>query len=225
MEARSRSLHEPRPLLMLRSCHMSSELSIGSLDALSGEFSLFWLLFSLCQSKRCRFTDIVVPQGGADKYLMQRYSKEAGLTILDQTLFCCVLCMSQALQFNLQDDMIGFATWLKSTIPRNKRQGSFKFDCVHFSNRVVTSKIHCMARVEYATDLTPGGKCLHVWNLGFRTDFGLPGMADPTDMALLMELILTQGPPRFAQSMLSHLFCFWFCQHQNHRLDLKLLDA
>lgn len=132
MEARSRSLHEPRPLLMLRSCHMSSELSIGSLDALSGEFSLFWLLFSLCQSKRCRFTDIVVPQGGADKYLMQRYSKEAGLTILDQTLFCCVLCMSQALQFNLQDDMIGFATWLKSTIPRNKRQGSFKFDCVHF---------------------------------------------------------------------------------------------
>lgn len=82
-----------------------------------------------------------------------------------------------------------------------------------------------MARVEYATDLTPGGKCLHVWNLGFRTDFGLPGMADPTDMALLMELILTQGPPRFAQSMLSHLFCFWFCQHQNHRLDLKLLDA
>ena len=81
MEARSRSLCEPRAFLLLRSCHMSSELSIDSLDAFSGGFDTgcWFALATALVCKHCRFTDIVVPQGGPDKYLMQRYSTEAWL--------------------------------------------------------------------------------------------------------------------------------------------------
>lgn len=50
-----------------------------------------------------------------------------------------------------------------------------------------------MFRIVYSEDMNPGGKLLRVWHLGFRTDFGLPGFADPFDMITLMELILTQG--------------------------------
>ena len=42
-------------------------------------------------------------------------------------------------------------------------------------------------------DLSPGGKHLRVWQLGFRTDFGLAGMADPFDMVNLIELVLAHG--------------------------------
>ena len=44
-------------------------------------------------------------------------------------------------------------------------------------------------------DFTVGGKLLRVWQLGFRTDFGLPGMCDPFDMTVLMELVLSEGLP------------------------------
>lgn len=42
-------------------------------------------------------------------------------------------------------------------------------------------------------DLSPGGKHLRVWQLGFRTDFGLAGMVDPFDMVGLIELVLAHG--------------------------------
>lgn len=42
-------------------------------------------------------------------------------------------------------------------------------------------------------DLNPGGKILRPWQLGFRTDFGVAGMAEPSDMVCLIELILSQG--------------------------------
>ena len=41
--------------------------------------------------------------------------------------------------------------------------------------------------------MEPGSKYLRLWQLSFRSDFGLPGMADPFDMATLIELVLTQG--------------------------------
>lgn len=48
-------------------------------------------------------------------------------------------------------------------------------------------------RITYSEDMSPGGKYLRVFHLGFRTDFGLPGMSDSFDMVTLMELILTRG--------------------------------
>lgn len=45
----------------------------------------------------------------------------------------------------------------------------------------------------YSTNLDPGPKTLRLWQLGFRTDFGLPGMSDPEDMITLMQMILVQG--------------------------------
>lgn len=41
--------------------------------------------------------------------------------------------------------------------------------------------------------MLPGPKLLRPYQLGFRTDFGLPGFADPFDMVELMELVLSQG--------------------------------
>ena len=41
--------------------------------------------------------------------------------------------------------------------------------------------------------MNTGGKYLRPWQLGFRTDFGLPGFADPFDMVTLMELVLVNG--------------------------------
>ena len=49
------------------------------------------------------------------------------------------------------------------------------------------------ARIEYSGDMNAGPKYLRLYQLSFRTDFGLPGMADPFDMCALIELILTQG--------------------------------
>lgn len=43
--------------------------------------------------------------------------------------------------------------------------------------------------------MNAGAKFLRLWQLSFRPDFGLPGMADPFDMLTLIELILTQGLP------------------------------
>ncbi|CAK9100760.1 FO synthase subunit 1, partial [Durusdinium trenchii] len=37
-------------------------------------------------------------------------------------------------------------------------------------------------RITYSEDMSPGGKYLRVFHLGFRTDFGLPGMSDSFDM-------------------------------------------
>ena len=48
-------------------------------------------------------------------------------------------------------------------------------------------------RITYSEDMSVGPKYLRVWQLSYRTDFGLPGMADPFDMVALMELVLTQG--------------------------------
>ncbi len=49
------------------------------------------------------------------------------------------------------------------------------------------------SRISYSTDMLPGPKLLRPYQLGFRTDFGLPGFADPFDMVELMELVLSQG--------------------------------
>lgn len=49
------------------------------------------------------------------------------------------------------------------------------------------------ARIEYSVDMTAGAKYLRLWQLSFRSDFGLPGMSDPFDMCTLIELVLTQG--------------------------------
>ena len=51
-----------------------------------------------------------------------------------------------------------------------------------------------LARITYSEDMTTtGGKYLRPFHLGFRTDFGLPGMSDPVDMCTLMELVLVGG--------------------------------
>lgn len=51
--------------------------------------------------------------------------------------------------------------------------------------------------------MEPGSKYLRVWQLSFRSDFGMPGMADPFDMCTLIELVLTQG---FLDLKLFYLF-------------------
>ena len=57
-----------------------------------------------------------------------------------------------------------------------------------------------LARITYSEDMTTtGGKYLRPFHLGFRTDFGLPGMSDPVDMCTLMELVLVGGGYMFAK--------------------------
>lgn len=51
-----------------------------------------------------------------------------------------------------------------------------------------------ICRTEYSVNLEPGGKLLRPWQLGYRTDFGLPGQCDPFDTVNLIELVLSQGP-------------------------------
>ena len=48
-------------------------------------------------------------------------------------------------------------------------------------------------RKQYSTSLDePGGVLLRPWMLGFRCDFGLPGLQEPEETERLMELILTE---------------------------------
>ncbi|CAK9043568.1 FO synthase subunit 1 [Durusdinium trenchii] len=54
------------------------------------------------------------------------------------------------------------------------------------------TKVTC-GMITYSDDLSIGPKYLRVWQLGYRSDFGLPGMADPYDMCSLIQLVLTQG--------------------------------
>jgi len=59
---------------------------------------------------------------------------------------------------------------------------------------VVSTSIFCVgSRISYSEDLAAGPKYLRIWQLSFRSDFGMPGMADPFDLAALMELILLNG--------------------------------
>ena len=54
--------------------------------------------------------------------------------------------------------------------------------------------ISCVdCRITYSEDLAVGPKYLRIWQLSYRSDFGMPGMADPFDLAALMELVLTTG--------------------------------
>ncbi|CAK9105978.1 FO synthase subunit 1 [Durusdinium trenchii] len=54
-------------------------------------------------------------------------------------------------------------------------------------------KKQARVKIEYSVDMTAGAKYLRLWQLSFRSDFGLPGMSDPFDMCTLIELVLTQG--------------------------------
>ena len=62
-----------------------------------------------------------------------------------------------------------------------------------------------LVRIEYSPNMDPGAKYLQLWQLSYRSDFGLPGMADPFDMCTLMELVLTQGLPNLIQALHSIL--------------------
>eukprot|EP00435_Cladocopium_sp_Y103_P059720 s586_g21.t1 len=59
--------------------------------------------------------------------------------------------------------------------------------------------------IEYSPNMDPGPKYLQLWRLYYRSDFGLPGMADPFDMCTLMELVLTQGLRNLIQALPSSL--------------------
>ena len=48
-------------------------------------------------------------------------------------------------------------------------------------------------RVEYAENMIEGPQIVRVWQLSFRTDFGLPGYCEPEETETLLGLILTQG--------------------------------
>lgn len=87
-----------------------------------------------------------------------------------------------------QDALSDFAAWLDTTFPASSRPVSDVFGLSH-----QIGWLDMLLRISYSEDMAPGGKYLRVWHLGFRTDFGLPGMADPYDMATLMELVCTAG--------------------------------
>ena len=48
-------------------------------------------------------------------------------------------------------------------------------------------------RINYSGDMRPGPVQLRVWQLSFRTDFGLANMIDPDELELLVEMILVEG--------------------------------
>ena len=59
-------------------------------------------------------------------------------------------------------------------------------------------------RCHYAMSLDkPGGVLLRPWQLGFRADFGLPGLQEPEEVERLIELILTETCSGF-ENQISH---------------------
>ena len=88
---------------------------------------------------------------------------------------------------------MGFAHWLEDSFPANRRCGG--------CDGAFTPHSKPCARFTYSDDMEIGAKYLRPFHLSFRSDFGLPGMADPFDMVTLMELICTQG------SLSSDLVC------------------
>ena len=48
-------------------------------------------------------------------------------------------------------------------------------------------------RIDYSGDMRPGPVQLRVWQLSFRSDFGLANMIDPDELELLVEMILLEG--------------------------------
>lgn len=48
-------------------------------------------------------------------------------------------------------------------------------------------------RTNYSGTLRPGPVELRLWQLSFRTDFGISNMVDPDELELLVELILVEG--------------------------------
>lgn len=74
---------------------------------------------------------------------------------------------------------------------------------------------HPCARTHYCTSLQPGPQYLRIWQLAFRSDFGLPGLVCPDSFLTLCELVLCFG-----------LLCLRWCLNQNqihlHRLIVNL---
>ena len=50
-----------------------------------------------------------------------------------------------------------------------------------------------ITRTVYASSLDPGPCKVRPWNLGFRSDFGFSGVAEPEDAQTLLECIVSLG--------------------------------
>ena len=121
---------------------------------------------------------IVVPQGGADRYLMKKYKTQDSCSFnqIPDSLWVC---------------LSGGTAWL-CALDRRKFPSEHKARVCCQRKKIHNAHRHLL-RIQFSDDMEPGSKFLRVWQLSFRSDFGMPGMADPFDMCTLIELVLTQG--------------------------------
>lgn len=73
---------------------------------------------------------------------------------------------------------------------------------------------HPCVRAHYCTSLQPGPQYMRIWQLAFRSDFGLPGLVCPDSFLTLCELVLCFG-----------LLCLRWCLNQNQIVLQKHLRS
>lgn len=146
-----------------------------------------------------RLSQKVVPAGGVPAYFDATFGTEAG----QLNLVCCSViahvlpCPSSLVvlcRFFCQELLRKFASWIDVTFPPNAaflgcRVCIDLFSAWSFEISDVASGL----RIEYASSFTPGACYIRPHQLGYRSDFGYSGLAEPDSMLCLVQLYMSEG--------------------------------